>query len=398
MNTWRICGTAEKPRVINVSSGAIYNVLPCHVLELEQYSDGTGYSMYWDFRGFSPRDKLTKNVGIIDLDDVHVDVTGKCNMACKHCYQSCGSDNRELSLEVFETLCENASKNGGARIALSGGEALLHTRFRDLPGIIEKHGMVFCALFSNGFDPDLAFELSRPHTQLLFSHSPMLGQGLSQEKIRKIGSQKGKRMVTISTITIDGSDLDDVMKDVVELSKVSTNRIRWRIGAVRSVGRGLDVPIRLDLIRKKYDELFDIWDKEIRESDLFDFQIGFAFRSDFVKYGRMDLYTNESSCCEYKKSSIVAKWDGMLYPCTMDDKPIGSVSDFNTIVKNIETIGYRSRCSNNIKECSECNLRNICNGGCRLCTSGDECDQVSRMTYDFLNQILPRLRELGVKS
>jgi radical SAM protein with 4Fe4S-binding SPASM domain len=320
-------------------------------------------------------------------------------MACPHCYQSCGKDKQELSLEQFEALCQSAARAGAARIALSGGEALLHSQFDRLVEAIERHGLVFTALFTNGTNVRDAFAKTRPWTQVLFSHSPSLGQGLSEETLQEIArlSKKG-RLVTFSSLTQTGAEVLPIFEQMKALAPKVKARLRWRVGVVRPVGRGQSLKNDLPAVKAKYLELFARWNQEVRQTDAFDLQIGFAFRSDFVRHGRIDLYKDDSKCCEYKESSLCVKWDGGVTYCTMDESRLGQVGDIETIWAQISQAAFRNLSSKDIDACSSCTLRSTCNGGCRLCAAPGACDRVSQMTYEFLADIMPTLTKLGVRA
>ena len=391
---WRLCGTEAEPRVVDSSRGRIFEVFPSRAAELGSES------AYWRFRGWKGEPVVRQiGPGPASLDDVHVDVTARCNMKCPHCYQSCGQDRQELALEQFDSLCGKVAALGGARIALSGGEALLHSRFDDLVRTIERHGLVFTALFSNGWNPERALGASCKWTQVLFSHSPALGQGLSETQLERIvhAAETG-RLVTFSSMTLDGSEVLPIFDQMKALAPKARSRIRWRIGVVRPVGRGALLKIDLPAVKRTYRELFRRWDQEVRQQDLLDLQIGFAFRSDFVRNGRIDLYKEGSKCCEYKESSLAVKWDGQVHSCTMDSSPRGGIGDLENIWPTIGGMAFRGLPSKDVGACSACRLRSTCNGGCRLCAAPGACDRVSQMTYEFLDEILPRLADLGVQA
>lgn len=391
---WRVCGTKAKPRVINSTTGAIHEVYPRHIDELLSGQ----LTPFWDYREYdgSP---ITVNYGPDGpaLDDIHVDITAKCNMQCPHCYQKCGSVAGELSVEDFDHLCSQAAQLGAARIALSGGEALLHSRFNELPAIIAKHGLVFTALFSNGFDMFRARDRTNPWTQLLFSNSPSLGQGL--DKLKMIRGIKLNRPVTFSTLTMDGSDIQPIFDTMMDITGENEGQVRWRVGVVRPVGRGTEIKPDLQSVKRAYRELFDKWFPIWQVGSCrFDLQIGFAFRSDFLKYRRIDVYRPTSRCCEYKEGSLCVKWDGRVTPCSMDEHPIGHTANLAEAWARANNTGYRAIPSGSIPACKDCSLRSLCNGGCRLCASEGGCDPVSKMTYEFMDDIMPTLIDYGVKG
>ena len=55
---------------------------------------------------------------------VYVEITHRCNYACRHCYANCPS-NREMSFEKIKKLAKILKKNGFKKVLLTGGEPLL---------------------------------------------------------------------------------------------------------------------------------------------------------------------------------------------------------------------------------------------------------------------------------
>ena len=219
---WRICGTEAEPRVVDSNNGKIWEVYPHHIEQLKSNNP----SQYWQYRGYKGED-IVEQYGPEgpSLDDVHVDITNKCNMACKHCYANCGPDSKEeMSLEDFNLLCKNAAECGAARIAISGGEAMLHPKYHEIPDIVKKNGLVLTAIFSNG-KSGIGSLISRPiseyasgcytrfvpdWTQLIFSHNPSLGQDVERVTKELMNCNPCNNMVTISTITASGKDIWDI--------------------------------------------------------------------------------------------------------------------------------------------------------------------------------------------
>lgn len=64
-----------------------------------------------------------------------VEVTNRCNLRCPHCYAECGTaglPGSDLSFEGFCGMLDEFVRLRGRRITLTGGEPLIHPRFREL--------------------------------------------------------------------------------------------------------------------------------------------------------------------------------------------------------------------------------------------------------------------------
>lgn len=96
----------------------------------------------------------------------HLDITYKCNLACRHCYCQGLSDKfsgrqEELSLSEIERLLDELAQAGSLYLTLSGGEILLHPEFWPIVSCARKKN--FClTLLTNGtlIDEDISRRLA----------------------------------------------------------------------------------------------------------------------------------------------------------------------------------------------------------------------------------------------
>jgi radical SAM protein with 4Fe4S-binding SPASM domain len=159
----------------------------------------------------------------------------------------------------------------------------------------------------------------------------------------------------------------------------------------------------MDSVIKNYKALFLKWLGEYDKGKTpFDLQIGFAFQGGYLTQKRIDLYSDKCTCCWYKRKSMTVKWDGRVTPCSMDHTAIGHVDNLAAAWDKMQTLSYRRIRVQEIEGCKDCRLLHLCNGGCRACVGKDMetigKDIISCHTYKFLDEILPLLRERGVKD
>ena len=92
-------------------------------------------------------------------------VTGKCNFNCKHCFMA--ADNApmmgEFSWEECVAFLDECESCGIQSVTLTGGEPMLHPRFRDIVREIYRRGMYLTELNTNGsfLTADFLDELKR---------------------------------------------------------------------------------------------------------------------------------------------------------------------------------------------------------------------------------------------
>lgn len=61
-----------------------------------------------------------------DLTGSYIEITSRCNLRCKHCYNESGALRKELDMQAFTNAFEGIPDTEECSITLSGGEPLLH--------------------------------------------------------------------------------------------------------------------------------------------------------------------------------------------------------------------------------------------------------------------------------
>ena len=79
---------------------------------------------------------------------LELQITGRCNLQCRHCYLGDGL-RQDLSVERIQRVLDEFGDMQGLRLLLSGGEPLLHPRFWELNDIL-RHYPFRSVLLSNG--------------------------------------------------------------------------------------------------------------------------------------------------------------------------------------------------------------------------------------------------------
>lgn len=389
---WRLCGSKAEPRLLNTITGQVIETYPEDIRLLLTALRGRPVPAPWLFSTI--QQKVLSSTGtntihyvfgprILALDDIQLDILQQCNHNCPHCYQNAAPDHSgQLTLDQIDSILEQAHKLGAARIAISGGEPLLYPNLQTVIDKIVAHRLLMTAIFTNLSIQDLHLP---SYTHILMSYSPAMGCVADPTVIR---STAAKYTTTVNTITVNGSELEALYDMMVDL-KIS----RWRVGVVRPVGRGKDIKIDMPTVVNVYRRLFDRYMSEYGASHSpFEFQIGFAFQSRFLDTQHIDLYPDNAKCCYYKRRSLCVKWNGTVTACSMDSRPIGT---WNNLEQAWIHAADNKPVTNSLKNCKDCELLHLCNGGCRICCADDSCDEISYHTYMFFKSILPILEDHG---
>jgi len=123
--------------------------------------------------------KIETDEAIYELEFIHaqVNITSRCNMKCEHCRGAYGGS-VDMLVDVFENLVRFSQQHlgEGGGYLISGGEPLLHPRFRDFLSLLKKYAYKneFISVTTNGYfltDEILDFLQSLGFTDLRVSVS-----------------------------------------------------------------------------------------------------------------------------------------------------------------------------------------------------------------------------------
>ncbi|MBI5494843.1 MAG: radical SAM protein [Deltaproteobacteria bacterium] len=92
---------------------------------------------------------VARAAGLGRPTSAHFELTYRCNLRCKHCFQERDAAPDELTRADWLRVVDQAREAGILVITLSGGEAMLSPHFWDIAGHIRGAGMAF-KLFTNG--------------------------------------------------------------------------------------------------------------------------------------------------------------------------------------------------------------------------------------------------------
>ncbi|MFH1022266.1 MAG: radical SAM protein [Planctomycetota bacterium] len=84
---------------------------------------------------------------------VILELTRRCNLACRHCFQERGTGTGDIPFPRIETLLDELREAGTMFLTLTGGEPLLHPRFGDILAAASDRGFVV-TVFTNATRAD----------------------------------------------------------------------------------------------------------------------------------------------------------------------------------------------------------------------------------------------------
>jgi radical SAM protein with 4Fe4S-binding SPASM domain len=258
----------EFPAVYNTHTDELYEVDPIGLSELER-CDGTleasGSRFPPEFLefcleegiiiGMAEKGRRAVDVGYNETPSLRylmLEVTDRCNLACRHCYLGEGTG-RELGLSTIGRVLDEFGRMGGLRLIITGGEPLLHPRFREINTMID--GRPFRSILVTNatlIDDDSAEALRFNEVQVSLDgmrkgHEFVRGKGSYSKTIKGLDSlKKAKKTVSVATM-VHRVNIDelDMMKSLVEQYEA----ISWTLdvpcetGRMSEGGRDLELPI-----------------------------------------------------------------------------------------------------------------------------------------------------------
>lgn len=292
--------------------------------------------------------------------NLHLHLTQKCNLRCKHCYMNSGvASPGELTLSEWKDIVDEFFELRGKSVTFSGGEPLTYSGFWELAGYVRKREFK-TLLISNGMlvrTSSVAGRLSELFDTIRISvdgctpqfHEAIRGKGTFAKVNNAIEllSKAGAKVEV--AITVYPENYDDVLVNLedylstlqrraVHLQKAGISRAMPEGRAQHSVdGSRFDLLLK-HVRRQCYGALWDL----SKFSSVKNVHCGYGL-------GLTVLSTGEySPCIGYFKAKENVRTCSLskFYSQLVRDRERSSVDD----------IAY----------CRDCDLRYICGGGCRI--------------------------------
>lgn len=184
------------------------------------------------------------------LESPYIEITNKCNLNCRHCYNSSGTNKyvREISFDSLTRLFEEFSAFNVKSITLSGGEPLLHSEFNRILELITNHKNIKFVIITNATIMNkhlirLCKTLENIHIQISLdgadedSNAPIRGRGsfqLSLNTIKALAEGINKPNVKMVISKLNKDTIDDFTSLAVGLGAAPS------FSFVEKMGNSLD--------------------------------------------------------------------------------------------------------------------------------------------------------------
>lgn len=293
-------------------------------------------------------------------------LTTSCNMRCKHCYMYAGTAlGSELSTAEIKKLLYDFAKHHGVKLTITGGEATLRNDFEQIVKYAKSLGLVITVL-TNGllWTSELRESLKNDIAEVQVSIDGY--DETSYNNVRGFGFQRACQSVrdflnagykTTIAVTPFAEDLDKHLDDYILFAKSwledwKDTSLTIKFSHEVLDGRGVHPTEEQNKIYKKHIE--DIIEILYPGDKINTFALNRKGNS---------LFRN----CGYGEVTVLSNGDVYFCNRVYELPKQGNVRtmSYDEIMKRAEAASKKSDISM-LKPCSDCELRYICGGGCRI--------------------------------
>lgn len=327
------------------------------------------------------------------LQHAQIEITGCCNMHCKHC-RAADEASKHLTMEEINKILNFINKNReeNFRITVSGGEPFIHPQLVEIIENIKNNGIEDIIITSNAslitdeklkalddlkiknFCIQVSLDSVVPEKHDEFRGFKGAYDG-AIKILKKIGEYDNIKSSIRMTVTHD--TLHEVERMIDMAFEMGVERVG--IGAVIPVGAGGSGSLTLSKDEKK--EFLELLARKKKElGDKLD-----VTTEDPLKFNVKDSPWNycEPGCvvdksffggCTAGVTGFNVNAEGVVTPCAVLFEPIINIHDYDTvdemtkayenseIVRNLMTRNFEGKCG-------KCPMNRIC-GGCRATAKG----------------------------
>ena len=299
---------------------------------------------------------------------LNIYITNACNLKCKHCFMLSGKKlENELTLEDWMKVLTSFKENGGEFVTFSGGEPLM---FKNFPQIISHaHDLgLKSTVLSNGllWSDKLIHDLALFIDEIQFSldgvdeetNSMVRGSGHFEKVVDTIVkfANVGVKTSVATTFTYDNlnESTQTRYKKLVDLIKEKTSGKDVFFKLSKKLLPGRDVHFTAEE-NEKYSAIIKDIEKHVDENaDYENFLAGHTANLVAINCGL---------------GGISVSSDGNVYFCNRinEMESFGNVTEkpMSFFMEKGKEI-HLATSVDNVIPCRECELRYICDGGCRI--------------------------------
>jgi len=340
------------------------------------------------------RVETAQNVFEIQFGQIQFEITGRCNLKCKHC-RAAGDELADVDPKQIAKIMEFARRYSPphAEVIVSGGEPLIHRQFREVLEIVRSNGGDSMTLTTNGLLVNreiLRFLAEMNFEKLILSvsldslnpaeHDTFRGKtgafDLAVGAIKQIVEANIPNAITSARVTLRPEQIAEMEMITQYVFSLGCKRISF--SSIHPSGRAKDSPelwVNTSQLRLLVETIY-----RLRRSYPRWFQIGTNDPLKCLLRGRHDIGSGNELVydgCAAGAVTFNVNASGIMTPCALLNIPIMQTRGMT--VEQIAEAYKHSPIVHNLLEmnltgkCGKCDLKFQC-GGCRaraLTRNGD---------------------------
>lgn len=324
----------------------------------------------------------------LPLTDALFEITGECNLKCRHCYNEKYNNtdfiNLEMNLKDWKSVINQIDKLGIRRIQISGGEPFLTDYWEDIIKYAKSKKIFIDAIATNAtlITEEIATKISKllkGYGALYISlegitanmHDPLRGTGNFSKTIRGIKIlEKHKINVVINTMLIRTN-----YRHMLEFHKFIKNKFKnikgWRIGCPKILGRYTKNFKSFYVPFTKTIEIFcKITRKYFEDNSKYRLEMSDFFRTEVLENG-FEEYKLTDHPCSYATNNCTIKPNGEVVFCAsledIKEAQLGNVKNkpLRDIWFSKKHMNFQKLKIKDLIDCPNCKYVRVCGAGCR---------------------------------
>ena len=302
------------------------------------------------------------------IKTVYIEITNRCNLNCRTCYNRSGMnrETQELSVSEIEQIMNTLSRYGANRFLFSGGEPSLHSHFHELLEMTLRYPQYSYGFVTNGTNADPVWiEYLNSHSNLTLQIS-LDGANEAQNCLTR-GKGNFEKAIAFAK-QIKNPDLKPLLKMVISQSNLvgveDFYRLALSLGCIPEYafiyrsGNGSDDWESKTLSTNQKIQAMKQIEKLNQEYKIDAFMPKCTIKCPFASPNGSETL------------SLCIKTDGSIQPCqTLYDArfTLANALDFQeqTFLNNLNTIlpTAKKRATTDFG-CNRCMLKSVCGRGC----------------------------------
>lgn len=309
-----------------------------------------------------------------DLKGLYIEITSKCNLNCKHCYNNSGESAVDISTDSFKKLIDDAIREGVTNFTISGGEPFTRTDIIEIIKIILCHSSATLTIVTNAMlmTTSLLSQIKKcvdNMDRILFqisvdgfddiSHDFLRGPGSFKVLLSKLSILKELGFKMSFHVVLHSGNYTQAERIIEYAKKYNVKKVEFTF--LKKKGR-TDLFYEQLLIKPQEEKMLIEKFKQLTTNEN---QISVTYPQVF--YGRCPLFEGDSS-------DVFARIDvyGNLYPCQNFDNKESIIGNINqNKLKDIITETNMKKLYDRILKkrmhdglCNKCYVKNFCGKGC----------------------------------